>query len=170
MIAEKQRSAALSGALLASGNVQADETLVGKRQYHSGRYVRQIWVAGVCESRPGGHVHAETVGDRSRRTLLPFIQNIVSTPALITTDEWAGYTGLAELGYTHHTVNHSEHYVDPVTRAHTQRIESLWRQMKFWLAQQHLLDHERIDSYVLEWCFRYNHDFDVMSVWSAIFD
>jgi len=45
-------------------------------------------------------------------------------------DGWPAYNGIAQYGYTHNTVNHSEHFVDPLTQAHTQRIESLWRPLR----------------------------------------
>jgi hypothetical protein len=45
-------------------------------------------------------------------------------------DCWRGYNGLEDAGYQHLTVNHSKYYVDPITGAHTQQIESNWRAMK----------------------------------------
>ena len=36
-------------------------------------------------------------------------------------------------GCLHFAVNHSEHYVDPETGAHTQTVEGLWRQVKAFL-------------------------------------
>ena len=45
-------------------------------------------------------------------------------------DEWASYRDVANLGYGHDTVNHSLHFVDPVTEVHTQNAEGQWSQVK----------------------------------------
>jgi hypothetical protein len=37
------------------------------------------------------------------------------TGTTIWSDEWRAYNGLNQLGFRHHTVNHSRHFVDPVT-------------------------------------------------------
>ena len=40
------------------------------------------------------------------------------------------YTLLEVEGYHHQTVNHSENFKDPVTGAHTNTIERMWREVK----------------------------------------
>jgi len=46
----------------------------------------------------------------------------------IYTDCWRGYNGLMVRGFAVHlTVNHSHHFVDPVTGVHMNTIESQWR-------------------------------------------
>ena len=45
-------------------------------------------------------------------------------PKCRTIPNWIGYN------YIHQTVNHSVHFVDPVTGANTQRIESEWGHVK----------------------------------------
>ena len=52
---------------------------------------------------------------------------------MILSDEWAAYRRLGSIGYEHKTVNHSEHFVDPETGAHTQNIERLWKDVKGWI-------------------------------------
>jgi hypothetical protein len=41
---------------------------------------------------------------------------------------WAAYGGIKQLtgSYTHAAVNHQEHFVDPITFACTNTIESIW--------------------------------------------
>ena len=44
------------------------------------------------------------------------------------------YNKIAELGYVHKCVNHSENFVDPDDNTiHTQNIERLWRDLKEWM-------------------------------------
>ena len=43
---------------------------------------------------------------------------------------WKGYIPLNNMGYKHHTVNHSEAFKDPHTDVHTNRIEENWAGIK----------------------------------------
>ena len=47
----------------------------------------------------------------------------------IYTDGWKGYCFVFAL-YTHYTVNHKRHFVDPVTGVHTNTIEGNWAPLK----------------------------------------
>jgi len=50
---------------------------------------------------------------------------------IIHSDEWRAYAALRNnLHYTHKTVNHSIHFVDPTTHVHTQNIENPWMHIK----------------------------------------
>ncbi|MCP4490596.1 MAG: transposase [Gammaproteobacteria bacterium] len=72
----------------------------------------------------------------------------------IYTDEWLGYNGLVPLGYQHSRVNHSRNFVDPVTGAHTQRIENTWAQAKQKYKRIHGTSRELFDSYLYEFMWR----------------
>ena len=50
-------------------------------------------------------------------------------------DSWAPYRYLESQGFTHRTVKHSIHFVDPDTGAHTNTIESTWRAVKVFFGQ-----------------------------------
>ena len=89
------------------------------------------WVLGMIERPiekneiPG--VVLLSIPNRTAATLEHYIAKWVEQKTTIVTDSWAAYKGLERLGYKHEEVNHSENFVDPITKAHTQIIESLWR-------------------------------------------
>ena len=65
---------------------------------------------------------------------MPIIKKYIKPGSVIISDCWSDYVSLSEEGYTHYSVNHSEHFVDPHHPAvHTQNIERLWRDVKEWV-------------------------------------
>ena len=75
------------------------------------------WVLGIYLSRT--QVRFLRVKVRKANTLLLVIKKYVKVGSLIWTDEFSSYKSLSEHGYEHESVNHSEHYVDTKTDAHT---------------------------------------------------
>ena len=57
----------------------------------------------------------QIVPDRSAETLTSVIMHHLKPGSQITTDCWRGYSSLERLGYVHHTVNHGQNFVDPIT-------------------------------------------------------
>lgn len=93
------------------------------------------WVFGLAWKRPNGKVELRMfhVLRRNRDTLIPIIQRHVAPHTQIWSDEWRAYRTLAQLprqNYQHHTVNHSDWFVDPITGVNTQLIESCWSHVK----------------------------------------
>ena len=74
----------------------------------------------------------EPVEDRSATTLLSVIQKWKAPGSVIWSDCWKSNDRFPSLheGYSHHTVNHSKHFVDPESGTCTNRIESDWRHAK----------------------------------------
>lgn len=85
-----------------------------------------------CEAKGQGRRKPilRLVERRSRRHLIPLIVHHVRPGSSVISDEWRAYRVLSEIGYNHHTVNHSRWYVDPQTGAHTQHLERAWRSYK----------------------------------------
>ena len=69
--------------------------------------------------------------DRTEQTLTSILKKYVATGSVIHSDCWKSYSNLSEEGYECCTLNHSECFVDPVSRAHTNSIEGLWQKMKY---------------------------------------
>jgi len=107
-------------------SVEIDESVISKRKYHRGRMVPERWIFdGYCCTSGRGFL--ELVPDRSAETLLPLVQKYIHPGSLILSDQWAAYNRISEIDvhppYEHQTVNHSVHFVDPVTGACTNNIE-----------------------------------------------
>ena len=102
-------------------------------QFHSGRRPRsEKWVLGLFDSQ---YVPARPYLPLERRrdaaTLLGIIQRQVQPGSILHTEQWAAYRQLQrQLGLNHITVNHSLHFVDPVTGVHTQHAQSNWSTAK----------------------------------------
>lgn len=135
--------------------VEIDESMFSRRKNHVGRVLPQQWVfGGICRETGENFLYA--VPDRSANTLIPIIQNSIRPGTTIISDMWQSYNEIPNLGnnYTHLTVNHSKNFVDPITGAHTQKIESTWnkaksRNRKHFGTSRHLLD-----SYLCEFMWR----------------
>ncbi|KAK0051785.1 OTU domain-containing protein 4 [Biomphalaria pfeifferi] len=70
------------------------------------------------------------VKDRTKETLLQIIKERILPGTTIMSDCWRSYNCLNSEGYRHLTVNHSYNFVNPETKAHTQHIERLWREVR----------------------------------------
>eukprot|EP00731_Ephydatia_muelleri_P021254 Em0013g981a len=106
--------------------VEIDESKFGKRKYNRCRQVEGHWVFGGTE-RITGECFLVEVDRRDAATLLPLIQQHIRRGSIIYSDEWKAYSRItATTGMSHETVNHSLHFVDPATGAHTQGVEAMW--------------------------------------------
>jgi len=85
------------------------------------------WVFGLCDDSEGRYFAVEK---RDKQTLHKIIKREIVLGYIIHSDGWPAYNGIVKYGYTHNIVNHSEHFVDPHTQEHTQRIEGLWRPLR----------------------------------------
>ena len=72
--------------------------------------------------------YMEIVDQRDAATLLPIIQRHINPSTTVWSDMWAAYNRVATLPGVadHQMVNHSIHFLNPVTGVHTNTIESYW--------------------------------------------
>ena len=74
--------------------------------------------------------------NRNRATLLPIIEEFVVPGSTIHSDQWRAYVGGAIDAipvippYIHHSVNHTNHFVDPNNHACTNNVECFWKNLK----------------------------------------
>jgi len=81
--------------------------------------------------------YMQLVARRNVATLLPIIQQHIHPGTVVHSDELVAYSRISSAGYTHSSVNHSLHFVDPIIGTHTQHIESYWSRAKAKLKRMH---------------------------------
>jgi transposase-like protein len=123
--------------LAAAPIVEIDESKFEKRKYNRGHRVEGVWVVGGVEITPERRMFAVSVQDRSADTLRDIIQEHVLPGTIVCTDLRRGYRTPHDFGMEHQTVNHTDHFVDPVTGVHTNTIEGTWNGMKMHICRQH---------------------------------
>ena len=75
------------------------------------------------------------VPDRTADTLVAIIRDWIEPGTTVISDSWAAYRNLESQGFTHRTINCSNHFIDPDTGAHTNTIKSTLRAVKVFLGQ-----------------------------------
>lgn len=140
-------------------HVEIDETQFSKRKNHQGRMMpgSDIWVfGGIC--REDKKAFAMVVPDRSATTLIPIITTYIQNNTTIYSDCWGSYNSISNLphNYDHQQVNHSQNFVDPITNAHTQTIERMWRDLKDAKKRYNGVKRDEIETHIGEFLWRKN--------------
>ena len=146
----------------------SDESLMAKRKYHVGHAVPEKWVFGMFD------VHQKIgvlrfVDDRTQATLFPLIQEYVLPGSTIHSDRAAMYVN-NQAGvdpppshivnipvnppYIHTCVTHKKHFVDPISRTHTNHVEGFWKHAKEKNKQMCGTTEELLPSYLDEFQWR----------------
>ena len=142
------------------GEVEVDETLVGGRR--EGRHVARrhgekalVGVIVEVRGRGSGRVRLEVLPDASAGTLAPWVRALVAAGAIVHTDGWNGYKGLAGVGFDHRPRLQRRDHPDAqklLPRAH--RAAS---NLKTWLQGTHRgVSPEHLQVYLDEFVFRHN--------------
>ena len=143
-----------------AGEVEADEMYVGgvaTGKRGRGAAKKAIIEVAVEKRGPGmGRARLACISDLSAESLLAAIEAAVEPGAVVYTDHFKGYAGLAAAGYIHYPTAISStgdpaHVVMP--RVH--RIASL---LKRWLLGTHqgAVRPQHLDDYLAEFTFRFN--------------
>ena len=136
--------------------VQIDETLMCRRKYHVGRLLKQVWIfGGICVEDK--KFFCLVVPDRTKETLEAEIRKHVLPETRIVSDCWKAYAFLDdESDYEHQTVNHSQNFVDPETKANTQMVERLWRELKRINKRYEGIPVSKVNEHISEFMWRCN--------------
>jgi hypothetical protein len=139
-----------------STHVELDESLFVRRKYNVGHAVNQQWVlGGICRETKECFLY--TVPDRSEAILRPIIEESIRPYTTIITDCWSAYHNISSIpgrNYKHLMVNHSQNFVDPVSGACTNAVESMWGKAKARNKKQWGTHRSMLDSYLCEYMWR----------------
>ena len=148
-----------------AGTVEVDETFIGGEEHglRGGRQPGKKVLTGIAveigEPKGIGRCRMAVLADASGASLGPFVAGSVEPGSRVITDGWAGYNGLAALGYAHERRNQkaaARRGQDPgelLPAVH--RISSL---CKRWLLGTHQgrVEPAHLQAYLNEFAFRFN--------------
>lgn len=88
-----------------------------------------------------------------------FVEAAVEPGAMVITDAWGGYNGLAALGYQHLPV--VEAGQPDVAEEYLPIVHLVFSNLKAWLAGTHhgAISHKHLQTYLNEFTFRFNRRF-----------
>jgi len=140
--------------------IEVDETLFSKRKYNQGSLLHEQWIfGGIC--RETGDFFAYLVPDRKSETLFKIIEDNILPGTRIISDQFVSYHIIDSQphpqAYYHETVNHSKNFVDPISGAHTQKIERLWRELKRTKHRYYGVARNHTDLHLAEFLWRYRN-------------
>ena len=104
--------------------------------------------------------------NRDSETLLSIIKKHVKKGSIVYSDCWKGYYKLKEIGFEHYTVNHSDHFKDPLTGVNTNTIEGNWRSIKDLIPVQMRIK-DKIDTKLIEYIWRRKYS---NNLWNSFID
>jgi len=141
--------------------VEVDEIFVGgvepgKGKRHLGETKALVAVAAEVRGAGMGRIRLQRIPNASGASLGGFVQRVVEPGAVVITDGWTAYPGLADHGYTHQprTVSGSGQTASTLLpRVH--RVAAL---LKRWLLGSHqgAVARAHLDAYLDEFTFRFN--------------
>jgi transposase len=151
--------------------VEIDETYYGGvRKFGRGRPMRgdkkKTPVVAIVQRR--GKVIAKAVRDVSRDSIYPLIRKHVVPGSVIYTDEFPTYDGIPNIrikggtggtraNFKHFRIKHASGQYVRDGHIHTNSVEGLWSLIKRGIGGvYHSVSPEYLQSYLDEYCFRYN--------------
>lgn len=148
------------------GTVEIDETYLGgswrnkckgtrSQGSKRGRGTTKQAVFGIlCRN---GQVWAEIVPNVEADTLLPLLKKRVTPGAIVCSDTFRSYTGVAAKGYVHRLVRHEQQKYSDGQGNHINGLEGFWGYLKRMLSSKGGIRQEKLLLYLVEYVWRYNH-------------
>jgi len=143
------------------GEVEVDESYVGgvepgQGKRHLSTTKALVAVAAEVRDRGMGRIRLQRIAAASAESLVGFVQQAVEPGAIVRTDGWTAYPGLARAGYLHRprVISGSGHTASTLLpRVH--RVAAL---LKRWLLGIHQgrVSQKHLDRYLDEFTFRFN--------------
>ena len=151
-----------NGPQLGGEIVEIDETWIGGRarnMHRSNRpsrkeLLRRKSIVVGAQDRETKEVRARVVPDRSRASLMPFIDKVVQRGALLCTDSLNAYKD--PWGFWHEAVNHKKGEYVREGFIHTNGIESFWAAFKMGFKTYRTMSRRHLHRYVAEFVGRNN--------------
>lgn len=146
---------------LLSGEVEADETVIGGRKRGKSNRGRvapgKTIVFGTAQRK--GRVQTSIITDVKASSLLPHFTDNVAKGTDLITDELASYKTVAKvMDSKHRTVVHNDREYGKPDGTNTNTIEGFWSQLKRSLdGTHHVVSPKYLPLYLSEFQFRYNH-------------
>ena len=142
------------------GAVEVDETYVGGEE--KGVHGREtedkaiVVIAAEEDGRGIGRIRLRRASDVSAESLHAFIEESVTPGAVIHTDGWKGYRGIAKKGYNHKVTILSQS--DEPAHKLLPRVHRVASLLKRWLLGTHqgAVSEKHLDYYLDEFTFRFN--------------
>jgi transposase-like protein len=155
------------------GEVEVDEGFVGgvdpRRRAGRARVGKRLVVVAVeVRGRGSGRLRLAALPDASKRTLGPWIAANVEPGAIVHTDGWGGYAGLAALGFDHRPIvqrwRNTEERQVILPRAHRALAN-----LKTWLQGTHrAASAKHLQVYLDEFVFRHNRRRSPMAAFQTL--
>lgn len=144
------------------GPYEVDEVYIRHVDRGDGQFCN-IWILDILE-RETGIYWGTVVPDRSARTLVRHICDMIPVGAIVFTDEWGAYGDLRRHGYSHYTVNHSAGEYSRTTTikrkevaVHINTLESLHHALRSSMANKSRRHKNRIDLLLGEFIYRHSN-------------
>ena len=148
------------------GEVEMDEMYLGGRETNKHESKRTEGTQGRSTKtktpifgmqQRNGNVVAMKVSDTKGATLMPIVSQFVESGATTYTDEANIYSQLANNGYIHEFVNHSQREYVRASDIHTNGIEGFWAHFKRVIfSTYHMVSKDYLQRYIDEQVYRWN--------------